>query len=98
MKKKDLAVAISEKTGISQKEVEVVLTGLVKVVNEATEKQQKITLRGLFTYNLIKRKAKVGQVMKRTGEATQINIPERYTPVFKPSKELKEKAKLVSVG
>lgn len=92
MTKKDVAARMAELTGIDQRQSELQIDTLIRVFHEATEKNEPIFIRGLFTFHLVKRKAKKGQDIKN---GKTIDIPAMHKPVFKVARILKAKAKRI---
>lgn len=88
MNKAELITSLAEKSGLTKKDVEVVLKAFVESVEEALEKGEKVQLVGFGTFETRKRAARVGR-NPRTKE--EINIPESVVPVFKAGKEFKDR-------
>ena len=88
MNKAELITSVAEKSGLTKKDVEVMLKAFVESVEEALEKGEKVQLVGFGTFETRKRAARVGR-NPRTKE--EINIPESIVPVFKAGKELKDR-------
>jgi DNA-binding protein HU-beta len=87
MTKKELLKAISEKTGITQKEVDAVLDAFVEVTKEALKKEDYVALPDFGKFEVVERAARNG-VNPQTKE--QIVIPAHKAVKFKASKTLKE--------
>ena len=88
MNKAELITSVAEKSGLTKKDVEVMLKAFVESVEEALEKGEKVQLVGFGTFETRKRAARVGR-NPRTKE--EINIPESIVPVFKAVKEFKDR-------
>lgn len=86
MNKRELISAMAEKTA-SKKEAEAALDSLLETITAQLKKGEKITLPGLGTFKVTKRKARTGR-NPRTGEA--IKIKARKVPHFSCGKALKE--------
>lgn len=87
MNKTELVVAIAEKTELSKKDTEAVLSAFTEVVAEELKKGGKIQLIGFGTFEVSKRAERTGRNPK-TGK--EIVIPACKTPKFKASKVLKD--------
>lgn len=77
MNRTELTTAIAARAGMPPGEVDRVLTGLASVVTEALVHQQRVTLPGFATFEVVERPARVGR-NPRTGEPLQ--IPARRVP------------------
>lgn len=87
MNKVELVANVAEKTELSKKEVEKVLTAFIGSVEETLVAGEKIHLVGLGTFEVVERAERQGRNPK-TGEA--ITIPASKTPKLKISKTLKD--------
>ncbi|SDW86499.1 DNA-binding protein HU-beta [Marininema mesophilum] len=90
MNKQDLVVAISQKSGMTKKDVEKVINGFVEEVTDALETGKKVQLIGFGTFETRKRSSRNGR-NPQTGKA--ITIPESNVPAFKAGSKLKEAVK-----
>ena len=88
MTKADIVDRVASATGITKIDTRVIVDGFLNSVVEAISQNKTIELRGFGTFKVVKRAQRTGR-NPRTGE--QVKIPERYMPVFKPSKELKNR-------
>ena len=88
MNKTDLIAIISEKTELTKKDVEKVISAELETIKETLGKNEKITLLDFGTFSVRYRKATKGR-NPQTGEA--INIPASKTVGFKPGKDLRER-------
>ena len=87
MTRAQIAAQISDATGISKKETEIVIEGFISTVIECLKNNDTIEIRGFGTYkNLIREPRKARN--PKTGET--INLGKRFIPKFKVSKEFKE--------
>ena len=88
MNKSELVDAIVAKTAETKKATEATVNALVEVIAEALKKEEKVQLVGFGTFEVRHR-------AKRKGRNPQTNeemiIPASKAPVFKASKNLKEK-------
>ena len=86
MIKQDIIDSVSEKTGLTKLEVEAVINTSFKEIIMTLSKNEKIELRGFGTFTVKHRLPKKARNPK-TGDP--VYLPERYVPVFKPSKLMK---------
>jgi len=86
MTKADIVARIAQNTGMTKADTAEVLDALLETISTALERGEKIEMRGFGIFKVEKRKARVARNPK-TG--TEIRIPPRVVPVFKPSDRLK---------
>ena len=86
MTKAELVTEIAKRTGIEKTITLVVVDELKNVIKEHMTAGENIYLRGFGTFEVIERKEKTGQNIKK-GET--IIIPAHKIPKFKPAKEFK---------
>ncbi len=87
MYKYDFVDKISEKTGLTKKDVMVVIEAYNDTVIEALKNRDSIALKGFGTFTTSIRKARTGR-NPQTGEV--LHIAEAVVPKFSPSKNFKE--------
>ena len=87
MNKTELIAAASEGSGISKKDTERVINATIDAITAALARGNRVQLSGFGTFEVKHRDARVGR-NPRTREAME--IPATRTPVFKPSKSLKD--------
>lgn len=87
MTKAQIISQISEATGISKKETEIVVEGFISVIIECMRKNDAIEIRGFGTFKNKVRNPRMARNPK-TGEI--IELKKRYIPFFKISKEFKK--------
>ena len=87
MNKTELIAAASEGSGISKKDTERVINATIDAITAALARDNRVQLSGFGTFEVKHRDARVGR-NPRTREAME--IPATRTPVFKPSKSLKD--------
>jgi len=87
MNKAELINAAAEKTGLSKKDTEAVVSAAIEVITEALAQSEKVQLVGFGSFEVKSRAARIGR-NPRTKE--QIEIPASKTPVFKAGKALKD--------
>ena len=87
MNKAELISEVSEKVGITKKEVGNILDATTEVIRETLSKGGKVTLVGFGTFWVLNRKARRGR-NPQTGE--EIQIPAKKRPKFRAGKKLRE--------
>ncbi|QKG83089.1 HU family DNA-binding protein [Kroppenstedtia pulmonis] len=90
MNKNDLITRISQKSGMTKKDVETVLNGFIDEVTDALVAGEKVQLIGFGTFET-RRRAKRSGRNPQTGDV--IEIPEANVPAFKAGSRLKEAVK-----
>jgi DNA-binding protein HU-beta len=90
MNKDALIAAISEKTELSKKDIELVIDTMEEVVTKALKNDEKVTLTGFGTFRVSKRAERTG-INPQTKE--KIQIPAMNIPKFTAGKALKEAIK-----
>lgn len=90
MNKTDLINNIAAKSGMTKKDVETVLNGLLGEITEALAKGEKVQLIGFGTFETRNRSSRVGR-NPQTGKT--ITIPAMKVPAFKAGNKLKEAVK-----
>lgn len=85
--KADLLRRVSEATGVTKVETEVIIDGFMKSIIETLQDGNRIEMRGFGVFMPRKRRPRMAR-NPRTGE----NVPmdEHFVPVFKPSREMRE--------
>ena len=86
MTKADIAARIAQNTWMTKADTAEVLDALLETISTALGRGEKIEMLGFGIFKVEKRKARVARNPK-TG--TEIRIPPRVVPVFKPSDRLK---------
>ena len=87
MNKTELVAAVAEKSGLTKKDAERVVSATFDTITAQLTKGEKVQISGFGIFEVKKREARVGR-NPRTKEA--IEIPASNAPVFKPSKALKD--------
>ncbi len=87
MTKSQIVSKISDATGISKKETEIVVEGFIGVIIDCLKSNENIEIRGFGTFKNKEREARIARNPK-TGESIKLN--KRYIPYFKISKEFKK--------
>lgn len=87
MNKTELIAAVAEKTGLTKKDAERVVSATFESITAAMTKGDKVQVSGFGIFEVKAREARVGR-NPRTKE--QIQIPATRLPAFKASKTLKD--------
>lgn len=87
MTRAQIASSISEATGISKKEAEIVIGGFISIIIDCLSKNESIEIRGFGTFKNVVREPMKARNPK-TGEVLQLG--KRFIPKFKVSKEFKK--------
>ena len=87
MNKTELIAIVAEKSGITKKDAERVVSATFETITAQMKKGEKVQISGFGIFEVKEREARVGR-NPRTKEAVQ--IPATRTPTFKPSKLLKD--------
>lgn len=87
MHKEGLVRTVAEKVGVSQKQVDAVLQGILDVIQQTVAAGDKVTLIGFGTFESRERQAREGR-NPQTGEPIQ--IPASKAPVFSAGKGFKD--------
>lgn len=90
MNKDALVSAISEKTDLSKKDVEMTLETMIEVITKSLKSGDKVTMTGFGTFKVSKRAAREG-INPQT--KAKIKIPAMTVPKFTAGKALKEAVK-----
>jgi DNA-binding protein HU-beta len=94
MNKGELVTTVAKKTGLTKKEVDLVLTTILETIVEVVSSGEKITLVGFGSFEARERKEKEGRNPK-TGE--KIDIPASRIPTFSVGKFFKEKVNSINL-
>lgn len=87
MTKAELVTAVAAKTGLSKKDTEKVIAGVVETITESLAKGEAVQLVGFGTFEVRERAARTG-INPRTKE--KIKIDATSVPAFKAGKALKD--------
>ena len=87
MNKTELVAAVAEKSGITKKDAERVVSATFDMIIAELMKGEKVQISGFGSFEVKEREARVGR-NPRTKEA--IDIPASKAPVLKASKALKD--------
>jgi len=87
MNKTELIAAVAEKTGMTKKDAERVVSATFETVTATIKAGEKVSVSGFGIFEVKTREARVGR-NPRTKE--EIKIPATKLPAFKASKTLKD--------
>lgn len=87
MNKQEFVSELSDKTGVTKKDVDAVLKAMPEIVTSVLKKDEKIQLVGFGTFETGKRAARTGH-NPQTGE--KIKIPAAKVPKFKISPAIRD--------
>ena len=87
MTRAQIAAKISEATGLSKKETEIVVEGFISCVIEALKENETIEIRGFGTF---KNNIKEPRIARNPKTGEKIQLGKRFIPMFKVSKEFKK--------
>ena len=90
MTKKDIALKVTDVTGIKQNIVKKVLQGIFDCIIESLIRDEKIELRNFGVFKLKTRRPRIGR-NPRTGQT--VPVPARKVVIFKPGLEMKQRIK-----
>lgn len=87
MNKQELIQAISDKSGLTQKDAKTALDATLAVISDTLASGDEVVLVGFGSFQTKHQKARIGRNPK-TGE--KLTIPAKKVPAFKAGKGLKE--------
>lgn len=90
MNKNELIANIAQKTGLTKKDVEAVVNGMLDEITGALSNGDKVQFVGFGTFETRKRASRTGR-NPQTG--TTITIPEAVVPAFRAGNKLKDAVK-----
>jgi len=90
MNKAELVEEMADQTGLTKRTSKEALDAVVSAIIDSLVKEERVTLVGFGTFQVVSRKARRGR-NPQTGE--EIQIPAKKVPKFKPGKGLREKVK-----
>ncbi len=83
----DIVKQIVEATGLSYKETSSVVNSMLEVIKQGLEANKTIELRGFGTFKVSHRASRIAYKPKGRDK---LEIPEKFVPIFKPVKSLKD--------
>ena len=87
MNKTEIIAAVAEKTGLTKKDAERVVSATIETISASLAQGEKVQIAGFGNFEVKTREARVGR-NPRTKET--IEIPATKLPVFKAAKALKD--------
>ena len=87
MTKSDIIKEVSQGTGLTKVEIEAVLEGIILSISDSLKRGERVDIRGFGSF-IIKQRAARNARNPATREI--VKLRERFIPVFKVSKILKE--------
>ncbi|MGN0985478.1 MAG: HU family DNA-binding protein [Candidatus Enterenecus sp.] len=87
MNKAELINAVAEKTGLSKKDTEAVVSASIEVITASLAEGEKVQLVGFGSFEVKNRAARIG---RNPRNGTEIKIEASKLPVFKAGKALKD--------
>ncbi len=90
MNKAELVDEVVNRARLTKKTSREAIDAMTSVIADALSREEKVTLVGFGTFQVVERKARRGR-NPRTGETIQ--IPAKKVPRFKPGKNLRKKVK-----
>ena len=88
MTKQEIVDIVSEATGLTKVETEIVMNGVMGTIIESLANNERVELRGFGTFGI---KHRMPKKARNPGTGDAIYLPERYVPTFKPSKIMRSK-------
>ena len=82
MNKAELVEKIADQTGLTKKTSREAVDGIISAITDSLAREEKVTLVGFGTFQIMGRKARTGR-NPQTGEEMQ--IPAKKVPKFKPA-------------
>ena len=88
MTKTELVAAAAEKTGLTKKDAECLISAAFDTITEKLAQGERVQISGFGTFEVKQREARVG---RNPHTKEEIRIPATRQPAFKASKTLKQK-------
>ena len=87
MNKAELIEEVSSETGLTKRTSKEVVDAIISAITDSLVREEKVTLVGFGTFQVMERKARKGR-NPQTGK--ELQIPAKKVPKFKAGKNLKE--------
>jgi DNA-binding protein HU-beta len=87
MTRAQIAAKISEATGLSKKETEIVGEGFISCIIDSLKNNESVEIRGFGTF---KNNIKDPRIARNPKTGEKIKLGKRFVPMFKVSKEFKK--------
>ena len=85
--KADIVNKLSEATGLTKKEVEVILDGVLFTIIDSIRQGNRVEIRGFGSYSS---KERFARKVKNPKTNQVIDVGHRFVPIFKPAKDFRE--------
>lgn len=85
--KADIVNRISEATGLTKKEVEIILDSILFSIIDAVRQGNRVEIRGFGSFSF---KERFARKVKNPKTNKIVEVGHRFVPVFKPAKDFKE--------
>ena len=93
MTKQDIINDVSNSTGLTKLETEIIMNGVMSTIINSLANNERVELRGFGTFGI---KHRMPKKARNPGTGEPVYLPERYVPTFKPSKLMKSKVNKLS--
>jgi len=90
MNKAELVEEVANQTGLTNKTSREAVNAIISAITDSLVREEKVTLVGFGTFQVVKRKARRGVNPQTRGT---IQIPAKKIPKFRPGKGLREAIK-----
>tara|TARA_B100001250_G_C19248133_1_gene549480 strand:- start:62 stop:361 length:300 start_codon:yes stop_codon:yes gene_type:complete len=88
MTKQEIVDHVSGATGLSKIETETVMNGVMSTIIDALANNNRVELRGFGTFGI---KHRMPKKARNPGTGEPVFLPERFVPIFKPSKLMRSR-------
>jgi len=83
MTKQEIVNSVSNSTGLTKIETEIIMNGIMSTIIDSLANNKRVELRGFGTFGI---KHRMPKKARNPGTGEPVYLPERYVPTFKPSK------------
>jgi nucleoid DNA-binding protein len=95
MNKAELVEEVSGQTGLTKKTAREAVDGIISAITDALAREEKVTLVGFGTFQIMERKARTGVNPQTRGT---IQISAKKVAKFRPGKGLRDKVKQAKIA
>ncbi len=88
MTKQEIVDIVSNATGLTKVETEIIMNGVMSTIVDSLANNQKVELRGFGTFGI---KHRMPKKARNPGTGEPVFLPERFVPTFKPSKLMRSR-------
>ncbi len=85
--KADIVNKLSDATGLTKREVEVMLDGVLFTIIDSVRQGNRVEIRGFGSFSS---KERFERKVKNPKTNQIVNVAHRFVPIFKPAKDFKE--------